>query len=121
VGTVSIYFQIGDDILWNPSSSVARIFKGEAEVIASDLRTASGLGEIINDECEVDLSVLQKFVAEAIGQLDRTNNSIFLSLTTGFVATATVLIERAGGQLPHSEQAAAWDQLRLEHARAMPR
>ena len=42
---------------------------------------------------------------------------------TGFIATALVLAERAGGRLPETtpEQAAAWARLRQEHARSMSR
>ena len=42
---------------------------------------------------------------------------------TGFIATALVLAERAGGRLPETtpEQAAGLARLRQEHARSMSR
>ena len=98
-------------------------FKGEAEVIASAFRVASGLGDIIEDECEVDLPVFEEFLAAAARQYQQTAHPILRSLMTGFLATAMVLAERAGGQLPDTspEQTAAWAQLREEHARSMSR
>jgi hypothetical protein len=44
-------------------------------------------------------------------------------LTVSVIATASVLVERAGGQLPDVEpdQAAAWAQFRHEHGHFMPR
>ena len=123
VGAVSCLFEIGDTVLWNPSNTVARIFKGEAEAIASAFHVASGLGDIIEDECEVDLPAFEKFLAEAMRQYHQTAHPILRSLMTGFIATALVLAERAGGRLPETtpEQAAAWARLRQEHARSMSR
>ena len=47
----------------------------------------------------------------------------FRSLTVGTIATASVLVERAAGQLPEldPEQSTAWTALRGQHARSMPR
>ncbi len=123
VGAVSCLFEIGDTVLWNPSNTVACIFKGEAEAIASAFHVASGLGDIIEDQCEVDLPAFEKFLAEAMRQYHQTAHPILRSLMTGFIATALVLAERAGGRLTETtpEQAAAWARLRQEHARSMSR
>ena len=120
---MSCLFEIDGTVLWSPSNTVARIFKGEAEVIASAFSVASGLGDIIEDECEVDLPVFEEFLAAAARQYQQTAHPILRSLMTGFLATAMVLAERAGGQLPDTspEQTAAWVQLREEHARSMSR
>lgn len=84
---------------------------------------ASGLGDIIEDQCEVDLPAFEKFLAEAMRQYHQTAHPILRSLMTGFIATALVLAERAGGRLTETtpEQAAAWARLRQEHARSMSR
>ncbi len=120
---MSCLFEIDGTVLWSPSNTVARIFKGEAEAIASAFRVASGLGDIIEDECQVDLPVFEGFLAAAARQYQQTAHPILRSLMTGFLATAMVLAERAGGQLPETspEQTAAWAQLRQEHARSMSR
>jgi hypothetical protein len=110
-------------VLWDPSNTVARLFAGEAEAVASAFGLASGIGDIIEDECEIDLPVLEAFLAELVRQYHQATHPILRSLTVGFIATASVLVERAGGQLPagDAQQVAAWDQLRQEHARSMPR
>jgi hypothetical protein len=120
---MSCYFQIDDNVLWNPSNEVARLFKGQIEVVASVLRLDSGLGDIIEDECEVAPDVFERFVAEAMKQYQHVLHPIFRSLTVGVIATASVLVERAGGQLPEldPEQSTAWTALRGQHARSMPR
>jgi hypothetical protein len=122
VGEVSLYFQLNETTLWNPSIKVGLIFKGEADVIASAFGIPSGLSDVVEDDCQVNLPVFETFIAEMVRQLDRTNHPILLSLTTGFVGSALALIERAGGKLPESEpgRAAEWAELSADAARSMP-
>ncbi|MEU6235633.1 DUF6086 family protein [Kitasatospora sp. NPDC047058] len=120
---MSCTFQVRDEVVWDPSNTVARLFKGEAEAVASAFGLVSGVGDIIEDECEIDLPVLEEFLAELVRQYHRATHPILRSLTVGFIATASVLVERAGGRLPSGEpeQVAAWARLRQEHARSMSR
>ncbi|MFJ8472000.1 DUF6086 family protein [Kitasatospora sp. NPDC094011] len=113
---------MGDEIVWDPSNTVARLFTGEAVAVASAFNLESGIGEIIEDECELDLPVLEAFLADLVRRYHEATHPILRSLTVGFIATASVLVDRAGGQLPPGEpdQVAAWAQLRQEHARSMP-
>ncbi len=120
---MSCTFQVGDEIVWDPSNTVARLFVGEAAAVASAFGLESGIGEIIEDECELDLPVLEAFVAGLVRRYHEATHPMLRSLTVGFIATVSVLVERAGGRLPSGEadQVAAWAQLRQEHARSMPR
>jgi hypothetical protein len=120
---MSCTFNVGDLTVWNPSNTVARLFKEEAEAIAATFDIPSGLGPIIEDECEIDVVVFEAFVGQLIKQYEQVVHPIFKTLTVGFIATASVLVERAGGQLPPlpAAQTNAWAQLRAEHARSMSR
>jgi hypothetical protein len=120
---MSCYFDVDGTTLWNPSNTVGRLFKAEVEAVASTLHLTSGLGDIIEDVYEIDLPIFEKFLAELVGQYHRVMHPIFRSLTVSIIATASVLVERADGRLPHAEpdQAAAWSQLRHEHGRSMSR
>jgi Family of unknown function (DUF6086) len=123
MGPMSCLFEVDDAVVWSPSNTVGRLFKGEVDAVASAFRVPAGLGDIIEDECVIDLPVFESFLAEATQQFDRTTHPILRSLTVSVIATASVLVERAGGHLPDTEpeRAAAWTQLRAEHGRSMPR
>ena len=124
MGFVSCFFEVGGTTVWSPSNTIARLFKGQAEAVAAAFQVVSGLGDIIDDECQIDLPLFEKFVAEAVGQYGDATHPVLRSLTESVIAAASVLVERAGGRLPDVEppqQAAAWARLRREHARFMPR
>lgn len=120
---MSCYFEANDTILWNPSNTVARLFKGQVEAVATAFSVQSGLGDIVDDECKIDTSAFEEFVAEAIRQHDHATHPILRSLIAPVIATALVLVERIGGQPPQTEpdQTAAWNERRYEQAHFMPR
>lgn len=120
---MSCLFQVEDNILWDPSNTVARLFKGQAEAIASAFNLDPGLGAIIEDECEIDLPTFEKFLAGVVKQYNHATHPILRSLIAGFIVTASVLVERAGGKLPETEpeQMIEWTELRREYSRSMPR
>jgi hypothetical protein len=120
---MSCLFEVGDTTLWSPSNTIARLFKGQAEAVATAYHVNSGLGDIIDDECQIDLPTFEKFVAEAMRQYGHATHPVLKSLTVPVISTASVLVERAEGQLPEvePEQAAAWAQLRREMGHYMPR
>ncbi|WP_431904792.1 DUF6086 family protein [Nonomuraea sp. bgisy101] len=142
---MSQYFQVGDQVLWNASSGVAGLFMRSAEALSPETGLPTGLGPMESDECEIDLAAFTAFVSALIERYERSNHPILHSLMEGFIATALVLLERGGAELPefdandgrwrdvqvseHSPWPAAgqvrdverWATLSTQHARAMPR
>lgn len=120
---MSCVFQSGDEILWNPSNAVGQVFTGEAEVLASTFGRPSGLGAIVEDECEVDMAEFENFVHDLVRRYDEATHPILRSLMVGFIATALVILDRGGGKFPHAADTkrAAWLELCREHAKSMPR
>ncbi len=121
---MSISFDLGDEVLWWPSNVPGRIFNGHAESIAAALKIPSGLGEIIEDECEVDLPAFVAFVAAVMARYEESTSPILRALTFAFIPTAQVLVERAGASYPRAasdQQEAVWAAMRKEHAASMPR
>ncbi|MGW0194113.1 DUF6086 family protein [Nonomuraea sp. NPDC003201] len=141
---MSQYFQVGDQVLWNPSNGVAGLFMRSAEALAPETGLPTGLGPMVSDECEVDLAAFAAFVSALIERYERSNHPILHSLMEGFIATALVLVERGGAKLPvprandggwrdvqvseHSvwppggqvRDVERWAALSGQHARAMP-
>jgi Family of unknown function (DUF6086) len=110
--------------LWATEAGVARLFTGHAELVAALLGVPSGIGDPTGDRCAVDLPVFSAFCAAAVAQYAATDQGIQRALTVGFIATALVLLDRAGCPLPPAptpQQQAAWAALRDQHAAVMPR
>ncbi|MGH4035201.1 DUF6086 family protein [Actinomycetota bacterium Odt1-20B] len=94
--TVSQYFGVGDDTLWNPSNTVARLFLRQVAVFEAELGLPSGIGPIENDECDIDPDVLGEFARTLLAHYRRTQHPVLAALCEGFLATLLVLAERAG-------------------------
>ena len=108
--------------LWQTEPAVARLFAGEARLVAEALGVPSGIGEPVDNRCTVDLPAFSTFCAGAVEGY-ATQPGIQRALTVGFVATALALLDRAGHPLPpapSAEQQAAWSALRDQHAAVMP-
>ncbi|GAA1108456.1 MULTISPECIES: DUF6086 family protein [Streptomyces violaceusniger group] len=119
---MSCYFQVGDRDLWNPSNSVATLFLDQAEAFSRLVGHSSGLGPIVEDECQVDVARFQKFTGLLVKRYQDSNNRTLRSLTEGFIVVSLVLVQRAGGEVEEIEQGYAemWTALREAQDRAMP-
>ncbi|WP_018565598.1 DUF6086 family protein [Streptomyces sp. PsTaAH-124] len=93
---MSCYFQMGDQELWNPSNSLAKVFLGQAEVLSGLVRKDSGLAGVIEDECQVDPSLFVPFVDEVVKVYQDSNNEALRALLKGFASVALVLVDRMG-------------------------
>jgi hypothetical protein len=98
---VSQFFMIGRESLWNPASGVSRVFMRVADALSADVGVPSGVGPMLGDEAQVDLPVFQVFTDTLVSRFYRdSHHPIQRSMTEGFIATALVLLDRAGGTLP---------------------
>lgn len=97
---MSMYFDMGDETLWNPSNSAGRLFLRQVEVFEAELKLASGIGQGKYggdpDTLEVDPAVYAEFARGLVAWHCRTGHSVILALSEGFVATAVALARRAG-------------------------
>ncbi|RCV51451.1 DUF6086 family protein [Marinitenerispora sediminis] len=119
---MSCFFQVGGLVLWNPSNTVARVFLGQARTLAPVVGRRSGLGDIVEDECEVDLTEFAGLVAAVLELYRRSPHPLLRALLDGFVPVALVLLERGGGTaLGSVDGAAAWAEPVRAAARSMPR
>ncbi|MCW3820710.1 DUF6086 family protein [Micromonospora sp. DR5-3] len=106
---MSQYFQVGDLVLWNPSNRVAELFVRTSEAVAPLVATPSGIGAMDADEYEVDLDVFVGFVDALVKQYLSSSHAILRSLLEGFLATALVLVDRAGSTVPSLHAPATLD------------
>ncbi|MFC4034046.1 DUF6086 family protein [Streptomyces polygonati] len=97
---MSMYFDIGDETLWNPSSGAGRLFLRQVEVFAAELELPSGSGQGKYpgdpDTLEVDPAVYEEFARRLVAWHCRAGHSVIVALSEGFVATAVALARRAG-------------------------
>ncbi|TMR89706.1 DUF6086 family protein [Nonomuraea basaltis] len=124
---MSQYFQIEDNVLWNPATGVSRVFVRTAESLSLLVDLPSGLGPMCADECEIDIEAFALFIDTLASRYARSNHVILRSLMEGFIATGMALVERGGGELPGVKVArddpsiSALQELSRRHSRAMPR
>ncbi|WP_344047780.1 DUF6086 family protein [Streptomyces thermoalcalitolerans] len=118
-----MYFQVADEVLWNPSNSVATVFLGQAAVLSRFVGLGSGLGDIVEDECQVDPREFVAFTNELVKTYQETNNMAPMALLKGFASVALVLADRIGaeGVSMDPEYAGMWRAERERQARSMPR
>ncbi|MFJ4336838.1 DUF6086 family protein [Streptomyces sp. NPDC088915] len=119
---VSCFFRLDDQEVWNPSNSVARIFLSTAHGIGEEFSRASGLGKVIDDECEVDGYEFSAFVTELLVRYERSNNKPLKELLESVIAIGLVMLDRAGRDVGTIvELNDAWLLKREGFARSMPR
>ncbi|MFJ1806899.1 MULTISPECIES: DUF6086 family protein [unclassified Streptomyces] len=97
---MSMYFDVGDETLWNPSTGAGRLFLRQVEVFETELELSSGIGQGKYwgdpDTLEVDPALYAEFARCLVAWHCRTGHSVILALSEGFVATAVALARRAG-------------------------
>ena len=106
---MSRYFRAGGLSLWNPSNRVADLFVRTGEAFATLTETPSGLGPVIADEHEIDPDAFAAFVDALTRQYRSSSHVILRSLLEGFLATALVLVDRSGRDLPSLRTTAVLD------------
>ncbi|MEV0324263.1 DUF6086 family protein [Streptomyces sp. NPDC050658] len=108
---MSMYFDIGDETLWNPSNGAGRLFLRQLEVFEAELGLPSGIGQGRHwgdpDTLEVDPAVYAEFTRGLVAWHCRTGHSVILALSEGFAATALALAWRAGIEVEMPESVSA--------------
>jgi hypothetical protein len=130
---VSQYFDVGDVTLWNPSHGVALLFASTVETMVPLADQPSGVTDLHTDEYRIDPALFAAFVDTLVRRYLGSSHPVLRTLMEGFLATALVLVERAGGTVTALDEATELDprdvpdnaarlrQLADELAPAMPR
>ena len=97
-------FWLGRTAVWNPSNGVGLLFVRTAQAMEPLVDLPCGIRPALHiasaDEWAIDLPVFQRFVHALADRYQRSTHLILRALTEGFVATAMVVLERAGGEAP---------------------
>ncbi|NUR96961.1 MAG: hypothetical protein HOV67_17100 [Kribbellaceae bacterium] len=75
------------------------MFVGVAQAVAEVTARPVGFRDTGADEYEVDLAAFEAFVEEAVRTYLGSSHPIMRTLLEGFLATALVLVDRAGGTI----------------------
>ncbi|MEU4667587.1 DUF6086 family protein [Amycolatopsis sp. NPDC023774] len=97
---MSQYFDLGDKTLWNPSNGVGLLFVRSAEAVAPIVELPTGISPKAADEWAIDPPVFTAFVDALADRYQRSTHLILRSMVEGFLATAMVLLDRAGAEIP---------------------
>jgi len=99
---VSQYFEADGETLWNPSNGPGILFARTARAMESIAGVPCGIGVGRwgpgDPDCHgIDLPVFTAFTDALVRRYRSSNHVILRSLMEGFVATAIVMVQRAGG------------------------
>lgn len=119
---VSQEFLVNGATVWSPATTVARLFKEQAEAAAAVFGIETGIGAAAADEYVIDLPAFEQFLIFLVENHRGTGHPILQSLTSGLISTGMAIIERADGKLPqyYPELWSDWADSRNEHLRRMP-
>lgn len=121
---MSMYFDIGDETLWNPSNGAGRLFLRQTEVFEAELGLPSGIGpgryEGDPDTLGIDPAVYGEFVRGLVERHCRSGHFVVLALSEGFVATAVALARRAGIEVEIPEPDAGHGRVGVQHDVQVP-
>ncbi|MFJ8646177.1 DUF6086 family protein [Streptomyces sp. NPDC093546] len=65
---MSYTFDIGDDTIWGPANSVARIFLGTVKTLSEEYRVPSGVGDDLMGMVEIDPGEFAAFVQRVLAE-----------------------------------------------------
>jgi hypothetical protein len=94
---MSQYFQVGDTVLWNPSTGVAQLFARSVEAVAPLVDAPTGVGPDVSDEYQIDLAEFTAFINRVVDRYRGSNHQQLRALIEGVAGIGIAMIESAGG------------------------
>lgn len=91
---MSQYYNMGDEVLWNPATGVSRLFLAQVAAFERELGIPSGIGHMEADDSEVDPVGLARFAEELVGRYLR-GHPVAAALSEGFTAVVAALAANA--------------------------
>ncbi len=92
---------VGRRTVWNPATSIARLFKAQAEMMAAQAGLPSGIGDDPGlDEYQIDVPLFTTFVEAVFERWMDTGHPVGRQLTEGFLLNAWALLDNCGGSEP---------------------
>ncbi|WAS93141.1 DUF6086 family protein [Nannocystis punicea] len=88
---MGIIFEHNGDAVWEPSQGLGRLFVHQIRGVEKLLGLDSGVGDVINDECQIDPARLKPFVIALDRKLSSGGNETLSSLLGGCFAVAAGL------------------------------
>ncbi|MEU8538881.1 DUF6086 family protein [Streptomyces sp. NPDC048717] len=113
---MSYTFDVGDDTLWGPVNSVARIFMGTVKSISTEYRVPSGIGDDLMGMVEIDPVEFASFVQRVLAERAKSLHLYKDMLLDGVLPLLIALADRGGmgveGRTPEEnaylERVRAW-------------
>ena len=97
---MSQYVEMEGRTLWNPANRAGNLFLRHVRLWEEELGLPSGIGEMTNDEIDIEREPFTAFVAALVAHQRATGHGVILALSAGFTGTVLTLADRAGIPLP---------------------
>ena len=104
---MGVLFEDGDELIWNPSPRLARLFVGQVRALEELTSAHSGIGPIIGDEVQVNRTQLHAFVAALAAEWEADSSATLKTLVAGPFAIATGILAACDESLTAGLEGAA--------------
>jgi hypothetical protein len=97
---MSQYYQVGDQVLWNPGQRTSLLYIAMAEMLAEQVKVPTGITYDFRDQYFLDVPRYVDFVDAVFRWATVTENPVFRAMVDGFLAASLVVVDRAGTAIP---------------------
>ncbi|MCP3139428.1 DUF6086 family protein [Pyxidicoccus xibeiensis] len=108
---MGVFFKWQDEVVWNPSPRMTRLFLAQVRALEEALEVQSGIGEMIADEVELNPSLLETFVSVLVEELESETSSTFKTLIAGPFAMAYGILRACEPKSPRPTMRGATEHL----------
>ena len=104
VTAMGMIFECDGQEIWSTSLGVGNLFLAQIRAIESLLGTKSGVDSFLADTVEIDASLFNSFIGNAMQTLESTNNAPLFALMAGCLEIAIALNTKITDQLPDTSE-----------------
>jgi hypothetical protein len=95
---MSVYFDVADRTVWNPSNAIGALYLKQAAAIGEQFALDPGL-PFASDEVAVDLDRFVPFARRLLAEYAASDHDVWRALVAGVLGPAVVMVDRAGAAL----------------------
>jgi hypothetical protein len=98
VAVVSVFFEVGDETVWNPANRIARLYVGMLEAAAEVLGLPTGLEVTEPDTYGIDVARFEALVKKMVAEYANAGSAVLRMLLGAVLPPSIRVLEHAGVQ-----------------------